>query len=183
MIGVNIAIFQGKQLLLTQREDFEVWCLPGGKVEPGETLAQAAVREAKEATELEVGQDRLVGLYSEPRLFYRGLHVAVFTGQMVGGELKPQLEEVIEARFFGPDELPDDFQYGNRQRVLDALAGKGGGASWTQSLPGPFDLALDRGQIYELRDCSGLSRSAFYRQHFRSPAQGDEVDELSAVNF
>ncbi len=41
MIGVNIAILQDNQLLLNRREDFEVWCLPGGHVEPGETLAQS----------------------------------------------------------------------------------------------------------------------------------------------
>jgi hypothetical protein len=31
MIGVNIAIIQDQRVLLTQREDFEVWCLPGMK--------------------------------------------------------------------------------------------------------------------------------------------------------
>jgi len=53
MIGVNIAIIQDNSLLLTQREDFEVWYLPGGVVEPGETLAQAAMRKAKEETRLD----------------------------------------------------------------------------------------------------------------------------------
>ena len=42
MLGVNIAIFQDRKILLTKREDFEVWCLPGGAVDEGETIAQAA---------------------------------------------------------------------------------------------------------------------------------------------
>ncbi len=38
--GVGIAIIQESKILLTLREDFEVWCLPGGAVETGESLAQ-----------------------------------------------------------------------------------------------------------------------------------------------
>jgi ADP-ribose pyrophosphatase YjhB (NUDIX family) len=63
MIGVYIAIFQDNRLLLTQREDFEVWGLPGGIVEPGETLAQAAMREAKKETGLDI-EPALVRIYS-----------------------------------------------------------------------------------------------------------------------
>jgi ADP-ribose pyrophosphatase YjhB (NUDIX family) len=54
IIGVNIAIFQDNRLLLTQREDFEVWRLLGGVIEPGETLAAAAMRDAKEEIGLDV---------------------------------------------------------------------------------------------------------------------------------
>jgi ADP-ribose pyrophosphatase YjhB (NUDIX family) len=35
--GVNVAIIQDGQVLLTQRRDFPVWCLPGGGVEDGES--------------------------------------------------------------------------------------------------------------------------------------------------
>ena len=47
-IGVNVAIMSESKVLLTRREDFEVWCLPGGAVDDGESLARAAVREAEE---------------------------------------------------------------------------------------------------------------------------------------
>ena len=40
ILGVNIAIIQDGKVLLTKRRDFEVWCLPGGEVDAGETLAQ-----------------------------------------------------------------------------------------------------------------------------------------------
>lgn len=179
-VGVNLAIIQDGKILLTRREDYHVWCLPGGGLEEGESLVQAARREAREETGLEVMVERLVGVYSEPRWFYRGLHVVVFMGHVIGGELDLQLEEVIEARFFGLDELPDEFLYGNRQRALDALAGIGGGVAWRQNLPWPFDPALDRRQIFQFRDRSGLSRSTFYQQYFKPPAAEDEVDELSA---
>jgi len=37
---------------------------------------------------------------------------------------------------------------------------------------------MKRSQIYALRDASGLSPAAFYRQHFRPVQPDDEVDEL-----
>ncbi|MFW5692097.1 MAG: NUDIX domain-containing protein, partial [Chloroflexota bacterium] len=46
-MGANVAIIRGDEILLTRREDFEVWCLPGGLTEPGESLAQTARREAR----------------------------------------------------------------------------------------------------------------------------------------
>ena len=40
-LGVNVAILEDGKILLTRREDFEVWCLPGGGVDDGESVAQA----------------------------------------------------------------------------------------------------------------------------------------------
>src|SRR3712207_8594830 len=45
--SVTIAVIDGGKILLTKREDFEVWCLPGGGVDPGESVAQAAIRDRK----------------------------------------------------------------------------------------------------------------------------------------
>jgi hypothetical protein len=46
-LGVNIAILDdNNHLLLARRDEFDVWCLPGGEVEAGESLTQAALREA-----------------------------------------------------------------------------------------------------------------------------------------
>ena len=42
------------RILLAKREDFEVWCIPGGMVEDGESVARAAVREIAEETGLTV---------------------------------------------------------------------------------------------------------------------------------
>ena len=43
-IGVVSAIIKHGRILLTQREDLEVWCMPGGAVEDAESLEQAAAR-------------------------------------------------------------------------------------------------------------------------------------------
>ena len=61
-IATTVAVIQDKKILLTKRDDFEVWCLPGGGVEPGESLAQGAIREVHEETGLEVRLEELVGV-------------------------------------------------------------------------------------------------------------------------
>lgn len=80
VLGVNVAIIQDGKVLLTRRRDFEVWCLPGGEVDSGETLAQAAIREAREEVGLEVHLEQLVGVHTRPQWLSCGSHVVVFAG-------------------------------------------------------------------------------------------------------
>jgi ADP-ribose pyrophosphatase YjhB (NUDIX family) len=174
----NVALIQDGKILLTRREDFDVWCLPGGGCEPGESLTRTAEREMAEETGLEVRLQRLVGIYSEPLWFQRGMHVAVFMTSLASGSLHLQAEEVVEARFFALAELPENLLYGHRQRVVDAFAGVGGSAAWTQNIPWPFDPSMSRQEIYALRDRSGLSPAAFYRQHFGVAQPEKEFQEV-----
>src|SRR4030066_410646 len=108
VLGVNVAIIQDGKVLLTKRRDFEVWCLPGGEVDSGEPLAQAATREAREEVGLEVELERLVGIHTRPQWLSCGSHVVVFAARISGGELVIQPQEVMEARFFTRDELPNE---------------------------------------------------------------------------
>ena len=62
--GVEIAVFDAGKVLLIKRRDFQVWALPGGGIDAGESVAQAAVRETREETGLEVELQHLVGVYS-----------------------------------------------------------------------------------------------------------------------
>src|SRR5579859_5110981 len=123
-IGVNVAIFREGEILLTQRQDFHVWCMPGGHLEPGETFPQAARREVQEETGIDVRVSRLIGIYSRPR--WGMYHIAVFVADVVGGGQVGQPGEVIDMRFFGPDELPDALLIGQRQRIMDAFSGREG---------------------------------------------------------
>src|SRR5512133_2362847 len=56
---------QGR-LLLMHRADNAHWGLPGGNIEIGESVTQAAAREVLEETGLEIAVGRLVGVYSDP---------------------------------------------------------------------------------------------------------------------
>lgn len=178
-LGANVAIFDHGRVLLTRRQDYDVWCLPGGHVEEGETIAESARRETMEEVGLQVRLRRLTGVYSEPRWYHRGLHVFSFIGEVSAGELRLQTEEVAEARFFGPDELPEDLLFGHLPRLQHAFARIGGAVVWRQ--PGFWNLpaGLSRQQIYALRDRSGLSRRQFYFKYlgeYDAAAQVLEVE-------
>ncbi len=78
-LGTNVAIVASGRVLLIRHSWYGVWCLPGGTVEPGESVAEAAVREAREETGLEVELTRLVGVFSLPEWKGGGNHVARFS--------------------------------------------------------------------------------------------------------
>ena len=163
--GVGIAILKGEKVLLTKREDFEVWCLPGGSVEEGESLAQAAQREAMEETGLEIRIERLVGVYSRPKWRSGGAHEILFAASPAGGGISPDPHEVIETGWFGPDDLPEPILPWMVQEIQDALSGAGGSAVWRQEIEWPFPPEMSRTELYRLRDESGLSRQDFFLQH------------------
>jgi ADP-ribose pyrophosphatase YjhB (NUDIX family) len=177
-LAVSIAIVDQDKVLLMQREDFEIWCLPGGVVEDGESLAQAALREAREETGLEVELTRLVGVYSAPRWRLSGLHVVVFAGRVVGGTLTPQPAEVIDLGYFTADALPEPLMIGQRQRILDALAGIGGGVASSLAAEWPLAPEMSRQELYALRDRSGLPRQQFYREQIQERVSDVQVGEV-----
>ncbi len=116
--------YPDNQIVLVKRKykPFEGhWALPGGGVEIGETVEQAAVREAKEETGLIVKLERLAGVYSEPDRDPRGHVVSVvFLAIPVGGELDAASDaaEVIKTGDFLEMNLAFD-----HQRILSDILG------------------------------------------------------------
>jgi ADP-ribose pyrophosphatase YjhB (NUDIX family) len=107
-------IRDGQGRILPLRRSDGMWSMPGGGLEPGERLDQAVVRKVREETGLEVEPTALIGVYSDPEYIftYPNGHqvqpiIAFFECRVVGGTLQPDLDEILEARYFGPDdELP-----------------------------------------------------------------------------
>ena len=64
--GVNVVVIRNNQVLLTLRSDLPVWCLPGGAIEAGESLVEAAKREAQEETGAEVEITGIVNVFMMP---------------------------------------------------------------------------------------------------------------------
>ncbi|UBV43296.1 NUDIX domain-containing protein [Deinococcus taeanensis] len=85
-----------------------LWGLPGGHVEPGESLAQAAAREALEEVGLSVEPAALVALGAcrYDLSGAQGLDV-FFLARAWAGEAQP-LDKTSEVAWCAPDALPDD---------------------------------------------------------------------------
>ncbi|MCU0491068.1 MAG: NUDIX domain-containing protein [Chloroflexaceae bacterium] len=163
-LGVIVAVFSEGRMLLTQREDFAVWCLPGGGVDEGEALAEAAVREVREETGLEVELTELVGVYSEQGMRGMRLHMICFAARPVGGTLCPDPAEVLAADYFAQTELPNPLVYHHHAAIADAFAGVGGSAIRSVPLTFPQPRWNSRQELYAARDASGLTRQEFYLQ-------------------
>ena len=118
-------------VLLQQRTDFNTWGLPGGILEPGESIWDCARRELREETGLSCGELALVGVYSDPRwdvVYPNGDQVQQYTvcfqAEAGGGALQADGQETRDLRYFTPEEIPyealADFY---RHMIRDALAG------------------------------------------------------------
>jgi 8-oxo-dGTP diphosphatase len=120
------------RILLIRRGDGRGWSLPGGFVEPGERLADAAVREVWEETGLEVEPLRIVGVYSDPTYTHitypNGDQVhfvsTTFECRIVGGTLRADGDESLEVAYFAPDALPHPIVCDHEMRIRDALSGR-----------------------------------------------------------
>lgn len=172
-IGFQAVIKDGDRVLLTKREDYEVWCLPGGGPDAHESFSEALIRETKEETGLDVRIKRLIGVYSRPTWNCYNLAYEV---EVVGGEILRELpREVLEIDWFDYRELPNHTIDFYERMIKDAFEFTEP-VSWKLVTPNPFG-DKDYLELYALRDQSGLSRKDFYIQHFGDRAQYQEIRE------
>jgi ADP-ribose pyrophosphatase YjhB (NUDIX family) len=111
------------RVLLARRRDIGLWNLPGGGVEPGETVDEGLLREVREEVRAQVEIVRLVGVYSKPQ---KNEVVHTFLCRLLPGQEDAlgTSDEVSEIGWFAPDALPADLLPKHRQRVLDATSGQ-----------------------------------------------------------
>jgi len=128
-LGCSAAILdEDGRILLTRRTDNGQWCLPGGRMESGESAAEACEREVLEETGLSVRVTRLVGVYSHPDqlvIYPDGnkAHIVAlhFEAEVIGGE--PGLsDETTDFGYFTVQEIEGMEMIGrHKERVIDTL--------------------------------------------------------------
>ena len=102
------------RVLLQKRGDSNKWGSPGGAIELGETPEEAAIRELKEETGLDVTIDSLIGIYTDSDMKYPNGDNAqsiaiVYKLKALSGELICDNKETIDLKFFDVDKLPEMF--------------------------------------------------------------------------
>src|SRR5262249_29358729 len=95
------------QILLVKQADTGSWVTPGVAIEPGETPAEAAVREMWEETGLWIEPVRILGVYGGPEFVvryangdYASYVMTVFEGRTLAGELHPIDDETEDIAYF-----------------------------------------------------------------------------------
>lgn len=87
------------EILLIRRSDNGNWALPGGAIDLGESLSQAAVRETREETGIDCEITGLTGIYTDPG------HVILYESN---GEVRQEFSIVLTARPTGGHPTPSD---------------------------------------------------------------------------
>lgn len=114
-IGATVIIYNSLgQILLNHRTDTNTWGIPGGSMEPGEQIEEAAKRELYEETGLGVERLKLLNLLSGPEYFFvypngGQMHCVIVLFEAIGviGELSINDDESTELKYFDFNNLPE----------------------------------------------------------------------------
>lgn len=98
--SVNVVVSNDDgEVLLIRRTDNQNWAVPGGAIDLGESMVQAAVRETKEESGIDCSVTGLVGVYTDPK------HVILYTSN---GEVRQEFSILLTARATGGAPTPSD---------------------------------------------------------------------------
>ena len=110
---------EGKVLLVRRAVDPKQgwWCIPSGFVEYDEAPGEAALRECREETGLDVRLIGLLDVYHYQSDFRGSGILIVYQAEVVGGDLRPG-DDASEARCFSPDQLPQEIAFASNRKAL-----------------------------------------------------------------
>jgi 8-oxo-dGTP pyrophosphatase MutT (NUDIX family) len=128
-----VVVDQSGLLVLQRRSDNDLWALPGGAMELGESIAGTVVREVREETGLDVQPDYVIGVYTDPQHVFayddgevRQEYSVCIACRVVGGSMQIS-DESTELGRFTPEEVEGLPMHPRiRARILDFLAGERG---------------------------------------------------------
>lgn len=122
ILAVDIIITTPQGIVLIERKSYpKGWALPGGKVEYGETIEEAAVRETKEEISLDIRLIRQFHVYSDPKRDPRGHTVStVFIAEPKNKKQKPKAESDAKGvGIFTKNTLPKNIVFDHRKILKD----------------------------------------------------------------
>lgn len=112
------------------------WAFPAGYMEADESAEEAAIRETREETGLQVVLDALLNVYSFEDVTHQRGVLILYRAHVVGGELRPG-DDAMDARWFAPHELPpeSDIAFPTHRQAL---------REWLQARAVTYRLAQDQ---------------------------------------
>lgn len=114
--GVKCLVENDEKFLLVKLNyAHRLWTTPGGRVDKKESFLQAAIREAKEETGVDVSNLIFIGSYESSKQYKRGF-VEVYLGSSAKIDIKIDPIEIKEARWFNRNEIPE-----NRSSSVDKV--------------------------------------------------------------
>ncbi len=119
--GVRVMMIENGKVMLVRQTYMPGWFMPGGGLKRGEALEQAARREAKEETGAELGELKLLGVYTN-FTEWKTDHNIVFICKDFKITGNPD-NEIAEAHSFHLNELPEGLWPGHRHRLEEYQAG------------------------------------------------------------
>ena len=117
--------YPNNKILLIKRNTIPFkgyWALPGGRMDPGETIEQTIVREVKEETGLDIKIVGKLGEYIEKGVkddVEYEYYPTCFVVKPVGGEIKKQDTEIQEIKLFSLNELPKPLAFVHEEMIDD----------------------------------------------------------------
>jgi 8-oxo-dGTP diphosphatase len=119
--------FATDEILLIKRRTVPFrgyWALPGGRMDPGETVEQTILREVKEETGLDITIVTKIGDYHEQGVqdgVAYDYYPACFLVKVVGGEIRKQESEIEEIKLFSLKDVPATLAFEHAQMIKDYL--------------------------------------------------------------
>ncbi len=116
---IELTDLPGRPIVLIERANPPFgWAIPGGFVDVGEIVEQAAAREAQEEVGLDVRLIALLGIYSDPSRDLRGHTVtAVYVAEAAGTPVAA--DDAKNCRVFNLDALPEPLAFDHAQVLAD----------------------------------------------------------------
>ena len=120
-IAADIITEIGDKIVLIERKNFPLgWAIPGGFVDFGETVEQAAMREAREEISLEVEIRALLGVYSRPDRDPRGQTITIVYVARASGEPRAA-DDAKTVALFDPRTPPSPLAFDHAEILTDYL--------------------------------------------------------------